>query len=195
MSAKKKDSTVFWWIGWITLTILSFFVSCYFWTGFIAERVGPMSKPGIPFLWVSAVFGTWMILLVPLIVLMYTKVDKAYEDARLSKEAAAARQMKSDFGVKIAMTEESALLLPKNLSDKLKKIPTAVPKGHLVIATLKNGRRIENIFILNKKEILGVYGLDRLDFDPRDISDLEPVDLDHLPDFRTENWLRLYESE
>ena len=195
MIPKKKDSTVFWWIGWILLTILSFFVSCYFWTGFIAERVGPMSKPGIPLLWVTTVFGTWMVLLVPLIILMYTKVDKAYEDARLTKETAAARQTKSDFGVKIARVDGSALLLPKHLSEKLRKIPAAIPKGHLVTAILKNGTRIENIFILNKKEILGVYGLDRLDFNMKDISDLEPADLDHLPDFRTENWLRLYESE
>lgn len=191
---QKKDTTVLWWIGWIVLTILSFFVSCYFWTGFIAERVGPMSQKGVPILWVTAVFGTWMVLLVPLIVIMYTKVDKAYDDARLGKEAAA-RQAKTDFGVKIVTVEESARFLPKNLSEKLKKIRSAVPKGHLVTAVLKNGSRVDNIFILNRKEILGVYGRDGLDFDLRDIVDVTPVDLDQLPDFRTEKWLRFYGPE
>lgn len=193
--SKKKDATVLWWIGWIVMTILSFFVSCWFWTGFIAERVGPMSQAGVPFLWITAVFGTWMVLLVPLIVIMYTKVDKAYEDARLSKEVAATQLAKTDFGVKIVTVEESARFLPKNLSDKLKKVPVAVPKGHLVTATLKNGSRVDNLFILNRKEILGVYGRDRLDFDLRDIADVEPADLDRLPDFRTEKWLRFYGPE
>ncbi len=195
MTAKKSDSTVLWWIGWIMLTILSFFVSCYFWTGFIAERVGPMSKSGVPFLWVSAVFGTWMVLLVPLIVLMYTKVDKAYEDARLTKEAAEFHKTKDDFGVKFASVNGSDRFLPKNLSDKLKKVPAAIPKGHLVTAILKNGSRVENVFILNKKEVRGIYGLDRLNFDLKDISDLEPANLDRLPDFRTEHWLLLDGAE
>ena len=78
--------TVFWWIGWIVLTILSFFLSCFFWTRHIALHVGPMSQPGVSILWISAVFGTWMLLLVPLIIVMYNKVDKAYEDARIVRE-------------------------------------------------------------------------------------------------------------
>lgn len=191
MTSGKKDSTVLWWIGWIVLTIVTFFVSCYFWTGFIAQRVGAMDKPGVPLLWVGAVFGTWMVLLVPLIVVMYNKVDKAYEDARMVKESTALHKAKTDFGVKFASVEESARLLPKYLRDKLKKVPATISKGHLVTAILKNGSRVENVFILNKKEVLGVYGLDRLNFDLKDISDLEPADLDRLPDFRTESWLRL----
>lgn len=81
----KKDSTILWWIGWIVLTIVSFFVSHWFWTPFIAKHAGDMSRPGVPLLWVTAVFGSWMVLLVPLIIVMYNKVDRAYEDARSAK--------------------------------------------------------------------------------------------------------------
>ena len=191
LGAKKGESTVLWWIGWILLTILSFFVSCWFWTGFIARHVGNMSKPGAPLLWVSAVFGSWMVLLVPLIIVMYSKVDKAYEDARLAKETAASSKSKPDFGIKTVYLEESKLQLKKNLADKLKKTPATIRRGHLVTAVLKDGRRIENVFVYDRKNVLGVYGLNSLTFQIEDITDVVPTDLDHLPDFRTEKWLRL----
>lgn len=98
--------TVFWWIGWIVLTILSFFLSCLFWTRHIALHVGPMSQPGVPILWISAVFGTWMLLLVPLIIVMYNKVDKAYEDTRLAREAAAIQKASSEPGVRAIRVDE-----------------------------------------------------------------------------------------
>src|SRR3990167_5619830 len=82
-----KEYPVLWWVGWIVLTIASFFVSCYFWTGFIAKHVGPMDQNGVPILWVAAVFGSWMVLLVPLIIVMYNKVDRSYEDARMHRES------------------------------------------------------------------------------------------------------------
>ena len=189
MSPAKKDSTILWWTGWIVLTILTFFVSCWFWTGLIAERVGDMSRPGVPLIWVIAVFGTWLVLLVPLIVVMYNKVYRAYEDARIAKEKTASRKT-AESGVKFVFVDEARRLLKKELSDKLKKTTPAVPKSHLVTAILKSGRRVENVFVLNRKEILGAYGLGCLDFDVSDIVDVEPADLDRLPDFRTEGWLR-----
>ncbi len=190
--AKQGESTILWWVGWICLTIATFFISCYFWTGFIAKHFGDMNRPGAPLVWVGAVFGSWLVLLVPLIIVMYYKVDKAYEDTRLSKESSASlRAPKNDFGIKVLHLDQAKLLLKKEHSDKLKKYPPAVRRGHLVTATLKDGRRIENIFVLNRKDILGVYGLESLDFEAQDIADIEAADLDRLPDFKTEKWLRL----
>ncbi len=180
-----------WWIGWILLTIGSFFLSCFFWTRLIAERVGPIQKPGVAILWVTAVFGTWMILLVPLIVIMYQKVDKAYEDARIAREKESFERSKQQLGVKCILIEASQRLLKKELAQKLKQIPETIRRGHLVTAVLKNGVRIENVFVYNKRDVLGVYGLDRLTFDIGQITDVEPADLDHLPDFKPEQWLRL----
>ena len=58
-------------------------------------------------------------------------------------------------------------------------------------AVLRDGRKIENVFIRDKKDVLGVYGVDSLPFRIRDIVDLETAELDRLPNFKAENWLRL----
>lgn len=188
---KEKDATILWWMGWITLTVATFFVAGWFWTGFIADHYGPMSRPGAPLLWVTAVFGSWMVLLVPLIILMYNKVDKAYEDARIARETSAFNKAKETFKIKSVLVEENDRRLGRTITEKLKKMPEAVRRGHLVTALLKNGRRVENVFVLDKKWLLGVYGEDHPTFQAVDISDVEPTDLDRLPDFKASEWLRL----
>lgn len=189
--AKKDSSSVLWWVGWILLTIVSFFVSCYFWTGFIAANVGGMDKPGVPVLWVTAVFGCWMVLLVPLIVLMYRKVDKAYEDARIARETAAFEKAKKSLSVKSIFIEPQRRLLSQELSKKLGGFPETLKQAHLVTVVLSGGKKIENVFIVNRKDVLGIYDHDSLPFDVKDIADLEPANLDRLPDFKPEKWLRL----
>lgn len=193
---KTGNSTVLWWVGWILLTLGSFFVACYFWTWFIAKHIGSVKSEGVSVLWVAAVFGTWMVLLLPLIVLMYNKVDKAYEDARLRREAMAlkkAQEQERGEGLKFRtqMVESSKRILKEELRKKVKKFPQIIRGGQLVTARLRDGRKIENVFIVDKKEILGVYGLEKLSFDIEDIVDLEAADLEHLPRFDTEQWLRL----
>ncbi len=192
---KKDSSTVGWWLGWITLTIISFFISCYFWTGFIAKHVGGMDKPGVPILWVSAVFGSWMVLLVPLIILMYTKVDKAYEDARIARENTQLEKSKGEFKVRGVFIEESHRMLKKELAGKLKKYPETIKRGHLVTAILHDGQKIPNVFIRDKKDVLGVYGAKTLSFNIQDIMDIEPVALEQIPNFKAEEWLRLDGAE
>ena len=190
-SRKNEPSTVGWWIGWIALTIASFFVSCYFWTGVIARHAGNMDKPGVPILWVAAVFGSWMVLLVPLIVIMYNKVDKAYEDARLARESTQYQKAKENFKINSILIEESERELKKELSIKLRRYPETNKRGHLVIATLNNGQKIPNVFVLDRKEVLGIYGVREVLFKISDIVDMEPVAMDQIPDFKTEDWLRL----
>jgi len=191
MTKKSGSQTVLWWVGWILLTILSFFVSCYFWTGFIAKNIGPMHQAGVPIIWITAVFGSWMVLLVPLIIVMYSKVDKAYEDARISRENAQFAKAKAEFRIKSALIDERDRLLNSGLQTKLKKIPEAIKHGHLVTVLLRDGRKIDNVFVRNRKDVLGVYGLDALSFEIKDIIDLEPADLDRIPAFSHEEWLRL----
>lgn len=193
-SKPKGGSTVLWWLGWICLTILSFFVSCYFWTGVIAAHFGSMQKPGAPILWVTAVFGSWMVLLVPLIVVMYSKVDKAYEDARIGRETANLDKAKQLFKIRSVVVEEARRLLPETFRKKLKKIPATIPGGHLVTVVLKDGRRINHVFVRDKKEVLGIYDADKPLFSTEEIADMEPADLDHLPLFETEKWLRFDEA-
>ena len=192
MTSAKKDSTVLWWIGWIALTLISFFVSAWFWTGFLAKYAGTMDRPGMPILWVTAVFGTWLVLLVPLIIVMYNKVDRAYEDARISREAKQYEASKRELGVRSVRIEELDRLLPKALTDKLKRQKPIIKKGHLVTAVLKDGRRVPNVFIYDNRDVLGVYGQASLTFKISDIVDVIPVgESEPLTAFTADRWLRL----
>ena len=192
---QKGSSTILWWIGWILLTSGSFFVSCWLWTWFIANHFGSIREQGVSALWVAAVFGTWMVFLVPLIIVMYNKVDKAYEDARIRREAMAEARARSGMKVRCQWVEESERLLAENLRKKLKKIPETIKGGHLVTVRLKDGREIGNVFVADRREVAGVYGLNKLSFDVRDITDLEPMDLNTLTPFSEEGWLRLDRAE
>jgi uncharacterized membrane protein len=191
MELNKGDvRTIFWWFGWIGLTIVTFFVSAWFWTGFLGDRMGGMDNSAYAMTWVAAVFGSWMVLLVPLIVLMYNKVDKAYEDARITRETKEFDKAKKEFKVRAILVEEKSRLLKPELTAKLKMNPETVRGGHLVTAILKDGRRVENVFVAGKKDVLGVYGVDKLTFAVTDIVDVVPAG-ETLPDFETDKWLRL----
>lgn len=185
------QSAVFWWLGWITLTILSFFIACYFWTGFIAKHVGTMDEPGVALLWVAAVFGSWMVLLVPLIVLMYNKVDRSYEDARIAREASEYKKAREYFKVRSISIPEENRQLSKALRDKLKKAPTAINRGHLVTVVTKAGQKIDNVFILDRQQVLGIYDATTMPFKVEEVADLIPANLDQIPRFESRRWLRL----
>ena len=177
--------TIFWWIVWITLTIASFFAASAFWTPVIARKFGSIRETRTAILWIVAVFGSWMAALVPLIIVMYSKVDKAYEDARTRREKAAMR-------FKSITVDKSKRLLPSSLAAKLAAWPETIQGGHLVTAVLKDGRKIQNIFIAEKNEILGIYDATEMNFTGQDVADIELEDLlVNTPSFFTANWLRL----
>lgn len=187
----KSNSSVLWWIIWILLTIGSFFVSAHFWTWFIADKVGNIRQPGVPILWVTAVFGSWMVLLVPLIIVMYNKVDKAYEDARIRRELAALEKSQQTSVCRIIAVDASDRQLSETLSWKLRKTPETIKRGHLVTVILRDGKKYDHVFIADRTEILGIYGHHTLPFQTDEITDLEPADLKCLPDFKEDHWLRL----
>ncbi|OGW84565.1 MAG: hypothetical protein A3C35_05130 [Omnitrophica bacterium RIFCSPHIGHO2_02_FULL_46_11] len=187
---KQDESTVTWWLIWISLTIGSFFLAVWFWTPFIASRFGSIKNPTTSLLWVVAVFGSWLVALIPLMIVMYYKVDKAYEDARIRRELKA-EKFKDPVKIKAVFIEESKRRLPKEVSEKLKKTPQTIKGGHLITAILKDGRKIKNVFISRGKEILGVYDQEELTFEGADIANFETADLTSPPDFTQKIWLRL----
>lgn len=190
MTSKQSDQSVWWWMGWIALTILSFFAASYFWTGFISTHVGSMDQKGVPMLWITSVFGTWMILLVPLIVIMYNKVDRAYEEARIHREMTSQEARRATSGVKFVSIPEPERLLHERFVKKIKKMPWTIKRGHLVTLTLKNGEKIDNVFVLDRQDVIGVYGYNTAPFQVADIVDVNIVAGDHLPNFETDKWLR-----
>jgi len=183
-TASQGTQTILWWVAWITLTIVSFFAAAAFWTPLIANHLGSVRQSRNAIIWVAAVFGTWMIFLVPLIVFMYQKVDKAYEDARIRRENNANR-------FRSILVPEEDRRIPAKLSEKLAALPLTVNGGHLVNITLQNGSQIPNVFISECREVLGVYNARQLTFAAKDIHDLELVDMNTPPVFLTSLWLRL----
>ena len=187
---KQDESTVTWWLIWISLTIGSFFAAVWFWTPFIAERFGPVRNPTTSILWIIAVFGSWLVALIPLMIFMYYKVDKAYEDARIRRELKT-EPYKDPVKIKTVFIQEAERQVSKAISERLKKIQQTIKGGHLITAILKDGRQIQNVFISRRRELLGVYDQEELTFEAREIIDFEPVDLTHPPDFTQKFWLRL----
>ncbi|MCB9799882.1 MAG: hypothetical protein H6757_03905 [Candidatus Omnitrophica bacterium] len=181
---KKGTQTVLWWVAWITLTILSFFAAHAIWTPLIARHFGSIRETKTAAIWVAAVFGTWMVFLVPLIVFMYHKVDKAYEDARNRRERAE-KQFRS------LNIEKEKRLLPEILSRKLAGVPETIEGGHLVSLTLKNGKHYAYAFIAHRHELLGLYDEKEFNFTGSDIQDIELVDMSKPPTFFAASWLRL----
>lgn len=189
--SQEDETNVTWWIGWIALTLAAFFASAGFWTWFLAKGGKSVQDVDTAKKWVFSVFGTWMAALLPLIIVMYQKVDRAYEKARLQREE---NETKKPRPRALYLAPEKRRL-EEALVRKLKKLPATLKKGrtsgHLVTAVLKDGRRFENVFVANCSEIIGIYGYDDLPFETKEIADLEPVDLDRLLPFTEENWLRL----
>jgi len=189
--SQEDETNVTWWIGWIALTIATFFASAGFWTWFFARDGGSIKDPGVAQRWVFAVFGTWMIALVPLIVVMYQKVDRAYERARLRREANEGLRPKA----KTVYLDPAKRTLGASLIQKLEKFPATIKKGrlhgHVVTAVLKDGRKFENLFVMNRSEILGIYGQNEIPFEIQEIADFEPVAVESIASLSEENWLRL----
>jgi len=184
-NAKSKGTqTILWWVAWITLTIVSFFAAAAFWTPVIAKYLGSVRESRNAIIWVVAVFGSWMVFLVPLIVVMYQKVDKVYEDARIRREENANR-------FRSILIPEEKRRIASSISQKLASAAPTVNGGHLVNATLSNGSKIENVFISECREVLGVYNARELSFEGKDILDVELVDMNNPPAFLPALWLRL----
>ncbi len=183
-SKKGSSQTILWWVVWICLTIGSFFVATAVWTPFIARHFGSIHDSRNSVLWIVAVFGTWMAILLPLIVAMYHKVDKAYEDARMAREKAAMK-FRSVF------VERSRRLLSEKLKEKLEGRPETIEGGHLVAVLLRDGRKIPNVFVAHREEILGIYDFTEMPFEASEIVGLEVTDPGELPVFFMSNWLRL----
>lgn len=189
--SQEDETNVTWWIGWIALTIAAFFASVGFWTWYFSKSGGTIQDPGAAARWVFAVFGTWMVALLPLFVVMYQKVDRAYENARLRREEGEIKKPRP----KAVYLDPEKRRLEGFLVRKLKALPATLKRGreagHLVTAVLKDGRKFQHVFIANRTEILGIYGYNHLPFEAGEIVDLEPTDLDKVPAFSEENWLRL----
>jgi len=163
-------------IGWLI-------VSSFFWSFLLRSQIHTTTALGLDRHWAKAVIGSWLVALIPFLIFMYRQADKIFKNA-LERQTATPRY-RSIF------VEPSKRLLPSSLADKLKNKKPVLRGGHVVEVLLKDGRRVPHVFILNSREILGVYDRMDLGFDVEEVLDLEPTALDRLPAYEEPKWLRL----
>ena len=156
--------------------------SAFFWIWRLRPRVFLESSGRLDPLWTKAVFGTWLFLTLPFLILLYRKADQIFK-------AAVMRQTADHPKFSSIFVERSKRLLPDEISRQLRAVPETLQKGHVVHLVLKNGRRIPHAFVLNSNEILGLYEKAEFDFNPKEIVGIEPVN--QMPVYDETKWLRL----
>ncbi len=158
-------------------------VSSLGWSVALKDRI--LSKPVgvLEPLWVKAVFGSWLVFLIPFLIVMYRQADNIFKTA-------VERQIYNPR-YKRVFIESSRRQLPENIVNRLKNIESTIPGGHLVEIRLRNGKKIPYVFIYNSREILGVYDREDLGFSIRDIDGFEVMDKKGLPAFIETKWLRI----
>lgn len=192
----EEETTISWWLVWIGMTIGSFFLAAWFWTPFLASRLGSIKESANALIWIVAVFGTWLIALTPLMIFMYRKVDQTYEKARIAKEKKSdGIQTIGNAKVKFIHVPHQKRILSKDVSMQLANQPFALENGHLVTVKLKNGKSIPNVFIQNRSELVGVYDQTELTFQASDVIAIELTDLNQTSNFTDKVWLRLDAAE
>ena len=168
------------WLTGMGFFIGAFVVSAFVW-GLVFKQRLLSGTPGLDPVWMRAVFSTWVIILVPLLIWMYRSADRIFKTAneRQTREPAFQRQW----------VTPDRRLLPQALSEKLQKEKPTLSGGHLVKGRFKNGD-VWPLFILNGREVIGAYDYSKTDFDASQLIDVaveEPVKLP-IPD--ESRWVR-----
>jgi hypothetical protein len=64
-------------------------------------------------------------------------------------------------------------ILPEGIAEKLSKLPETAMGSQTVSVWTKDGRRFDNVVVIDSKNIVGIYGFEALPFDPSDVSDVQ----------------------
>lgn len=171
------------WLAGMNMIIGFLLVSLIVWSWILRDKVLTL-RPGFEWVWIKAVFGSWLLAVMPVLVWMYRKADAIFKDAQ-KRQTAEGPKFQSKF------IERSKRLLPQFLIEKLKSVEETLPRGHVVDLILKDGRRIPHVFILDGREILGVYNLSAMDFNAEDAADVETIREINEFAYEESKWLRL----
>lgn len=169
------------WLFGVGVFIGTLVASAFGWS-LVFEKNLHRDIPGMDGGWAKAVFGTWIAVLIPFLVLMYRKADAIFQTAN-------ARQTYRP-GYRRQSVPLEDRLLPEALAKKLQSAKSPLPNGHLVNLTLKNGGTVPYVFVMRGREVVGIY--DRTDFGLRmdDIAAVDPWE-GELPLFEEGRWLRV----
>ena len=180
LNTDQEKSVDAWFLG--TSVFLGLLIaSAFFWDLYFKSRLFPDS-PGLDPSWAKAVFGTWLVLLIPLGILMYREADKIF------RQAVDRQTYEPSF--RSCWIESEKRRLPEKIASKIQPFKTTLPGGHVVKLHLKNGEVLPNVFILNGREVAGIYGYRSTHFDASEIEDVEITPLDQLPAYDESQWVR-----
>jgi ABC-type molybdate transport system permease subunit len=180
-----QESAVDLWLRMISILILGWILTSLFWTWYYVGAIHESPLRMTPsFSWAKAVFSSWALLLIPFLIVAYRKADVLFDHA-------AVRQAKKTTTFKRYFIPQVKRKLPPVLIEKLKSAPETLADGHVVSVTLKDGRTFEHVFIFKRREILGVYDVDQLDWDASLIQDISVVESETLPAYDESKWVRL----
>ena len=171
------------WLAGIGISVGGLIASALGWSFIYREHLHQIST-GFHGPWVKAVFASWLVCLIPFLLMMYRRADKLFQEAH-------ARQTQRGPVFKSVFVEKSKRLLPAALIREIESFPATLENGKMVRFSLKDGRETGHAFVLNSREILGLYGCDSMDFEAADILKVRAVPADEMPAYQETRWLRL----
>jgi len=134
--------------------------------------------------WLKAVLATWLLALIPFLVIMYRKADTLFKEAH-------ARQTSRGPKFQSTLIEKALRQLPITIADQISLFPEMLENGRIVTLKLKDGREIQDVFVINSREVIGLYGRESMDFKIGDVAGVQAVDAQSLPAYDETRWLRL----
>jgi hypothetical protein len=169
------------WLTGLGFFIGLFVLSAFLWDLSMKERLLD-NAPGLDPLWMKAVFGTWLAILIPLLVWMYRSADRLFRTAN-------ERQTYSP-GFQAQWIEPKKRMLPESVSAKLRGYKPTLPGGHLVALTMKDGSQLSNVFVLLNGEVAGIYDYSLKVFDASQVTDIRSLSSEALPAYDESKWVR-----
>jgi len=169
------------WLAGFGSFIGAFVASEFIWALVLKDRISP-NIPGVDPLWLKAVFSTWLVILLPLLVWLYRSADTIFKTANEKQTRA------PEFKVLWIAPEKRTL--SSALAAKLSNTKQTLPGGHVVRGRLRSGEVLDHLFVLNGTEVVGAYDLHKPDFDASQFEDIEVIDPRQIPPYEESRWVR-----
>ena len=171
------------WLVGMAVYIGLLIISSLAWS-FIFKQSLHRSGGGLYGPWLKAVLATWLLALIPFLVVMYRKADTLFKEAH-------ERQTSRGPKFQSTLVEKAARILPAKIEGQINTFPEMLENGRIVTLKLKDGREIKDVFVINSREVIGLYARSSMDFSTEDVVEVQAVDSKNLPIYDETQWLRL----
>ena len=176
-----QENSVDAWLTGMGFFIGLFVLSAFFWSWALKARIFP-DTPGLDPVWMKAVFASWLVILIPLLIWMYRSADAIFKTANERKSI--------EPRFKAHWIDPEKRLLPAALAEKVRSHKPTLPGAHVVTGRLKSGEFLPHLFILNAKEVIGAYDPQKIDLDASQLEDVIVLDPSKLPVYDESKWVR-----